>query len=118
MKRILGVAALCATLILAFSIVTGCDGSNDSGSTTSTGGPNVGILPNSGVAADPIEIQVGESVTWRNQDPLTHWLVGEGGIDSGELKQYYSYTKVFDKAGTYPYECKLHQDLKGKVVVK
>ena len=129
MTRIARPAPLCAALIFALvvlGVLVGCGGSSgsdgssgsgDSSGGSSAGGPTVGIIDSS-IGASSVEIQAGESVTWTNNDPLIYWLVGEGGIDSGELRQSFSYTKVFDTPGTYEYACKLHPSVKGEVIVK
>jgi plastocyanin len=70
-------------------------------------------------AFDPntLTIAVGQTVTWTNQDSATHTVVGDGGIDSGDLSKGDSYSKTFDMAGTFDYHCSIHPQMKGQVIV-
>jgi plastocyanin len=72
-----------------------------------------------------LEVKVGTTVTWTNQDSKDH-TVSSGTPDEakdaplngdmdGEGKTY-SYT--FKEAGEFPYYCKNHHGMRGKVVVK
>jgi amicyanin len=71
----------------------------------------------------PPELHVapGTRVTWTNNDDIPHTVVDADHpketksppLDTGE-----SYSRVFDKAGTYSYFCSLHPHMQGKVVVQ
>ena len=65
-----------------------------------------------------IEIEAGETVTWKNNDNFTHTVQVEGQEDH-KVGQGESVTITFDKPGTYDYVCTLHrQDMDGTVIVK
>jgi len=71
-------------------------------------------------AFDPetVTIKLGQTVTWTNQDSAAHTVVGDGGIDSGDLSKGKSYSKTFDTEGTFDYHCSIHPQMKGQVIVQ
>jgi len=70
-----------------------------------------------------LEVQVGSTVTWTNNDAIehsvTHGTPEEIGneFDSDFFTKEQSYSKKFDKEGEYPYYCKRHPSMKGKIKV-
>jgi len=71
-----------------------------------------------------LEVKVGTTVTWTNQDAKTH-TVNSGTPDdpkagplNGELDEGKTYTYTFKEAGEFPYYCKNHRGMRGKVVAK
>ena len=85
--------------------------------TPETEGASVDIK---GFAFDPktVTVKVGQTVTWTNQDSVTHTVTGDGGIDSGDLSKGKSYSKTFDAEGTFDYHCTPHPQMTGKVIVE
>ncbi len=81
----------------------------------------------SGFAFDPpaLQVKVGTTVTWTNNDPTTHQLVtdpsqagtGLSVPDSQPLSQGQSYTFTFSQAGTWKYICRIHPSMAGTVTV-
>jgi plastocyanin len=69
-----------------------------------------------------VTIEVGQTVTWTNQDSAAHTVAGDGGIDSGidsgDLPKGKSYSKTFDAEGTFDYHCSIHPQMKGQVIVQ
>jgi plastocyanin len=79
---------------------------------------------------NPVEVNVGDTVTWINDDFTTHTATS-GGLNSGSTGMFggtedspeiigpegdtQSYT--FDEAGEFPYYCTLHPSMVGTVVV-
>lgn len=60
-------------------------------------------------APDPIQVAVGGSVTWTNEDTTAHTAtVSGGGPNTGAISRGASATLVFDRAGTYTYVCQFH----------
>jgi plastocyanin len=132
-----GVGFLVAAVVLA----TGC-GSSDEQRTFTTLGRDVagttttavGTTSSSRPAPEPgtveivdfeftpreITVEAGERVTWRNDDPYGHWVVGTEPdvLDSGELSQAQTYGKTFSQPGTYLYYCNIHNYMKGTVTVR
>ena len=81
----------------------------------------VKIVANSGSNSfnpSPVEIKVGETVTWVNDDSARHSVTSKERIfDSGILAEGQSFSHTFDKAGEYPYFCSPHPTMVGTVVV-
>lgn len=66
-----------------------------------------------------VSVPVGGSVTWKNLDGEPHTVTStEGLFRSGALDQGDSFTFKFTKAGTYPYICSIHPQMRARVVVK
>ena len=102
--------------------------------TSAGGGTSVSIVPGSSTLTDtafspnPVEVSVGDTVTWTNDDTQPHTVVsGENAQPSGEFdsspnfnpliapKQTFEHT--FTQAGEYPYYCALHPNMVGTVSV-
>jgi plastocyanin len=66
---------------------------------------------------DTITINKGDTVTWTHPGPASH-TVKFADSESGILKNGGQYSKKFDQAGTFNYECGVHPYMKGKVIVK
>lgn len=64
-------------------------------------------------------VDVGDTVTFRNNDPMTHMVTGAGGSfgDHTEIASTESVTHRFAEAGVFPYYCLLHPAMVGAVVV-
>lgn len=75
-----------------------------------------------GFAFNPptIEVPVGGTVTWTNQDnaPHTATALDRAVLQSGPITFGESYTQTFDTAGTYDYFCEFHANMKGSIVVE
>lgn len=72
-------------------------------------------------AFDPptVTIQVGDSVTWTNEDSVAHTATaGDGSFDTGSIAGGASDTVTFDTAGTFAYSCSIHPQMTGSVVVE
>jgi plastocyanin len=66
-----------------------------------------------------LTVDVGATVTWTNEDPSTHSVVGRGGaFASRDLVSGDSYSMTFDEAGTYEYVCGIHPNMAGTVTVE
>lgn len=81
----------------------------------------VKIVANSGsnsYSPNPVEVKVGETVTWVNDDSGRHTVTSKDGTFGSDMMgkgQSFSYT--FDKAGEYQYFCEPHPNMVGTVVV-
>jgi len=68
---------------------------------------------------NPIEIAVGESVTWTNEGGAPHTATEDGdGFTSERLSTGDSFTHTFDEAGTYAYHCEFHANMTAEIVVE
>ena len=64
-----------------------------------------------------VTVNVGDSVTWINNDGATHTATGSG-IDTGNINSGASDTVTFGSAGTFNYACSIHPQMTGTVVVR
>jgi plastocyanin len=56
-----------------------------------------------------MHINVGDMITWTNQDAVIHTATSDNGVwNSGNLSQGQSYSFTFTNTGTYPYHCAIH----------
>ena len=89
-------------------------------STTPAGGTAVSIK---GFAFAPasLELKVGDTVTWTNDDGTAHTVSSDDGVtpafDTGDIKPGTTGTVTFGKAGTYAYHCNIHSSMHGTIVV-
>ncbi|HEX5973295.1 MAG TPA: cupredoxin family copper-binding protein [Gemmatimonadaceae bacterium] len=66
-----------------------------------------------------IEIPVGTTVQWKNNDPLIHTVTAaDSSFASPQFGLDGTYRHTFATPGTYAYYCALHPNMKGTVVVK
>src|SRR6266404_3891307 len=67
---------------------------------------------------DPLTINAGDTVTWTNNDSVTHEPVSDtGAFDTGVIAPGNSASFKFASAGTYPYHCSIHPFMKGTIIV-
>ena len=65
-----------------------------------------------------IEVPVGTTVTWTNDDAVQHSVTAkDGSWDSGLFGQGGTFSQKFDKPGTYAYYCMRHGSMMGEVKV-
>jgi len=68
---------------------------------------------------DPITISAGATVVWTNHDDVIHSVVSSDHLfASPDLEANQQFAFTFKKAGTYPYFCSAHPEMKGRVIVK
>ena len=68
-----------------------------------------------------LTVATGTRVTWTNNDDIPHLVADAGNpkeaksppLDTGD-----SFSRVFDKPGTYHYFCALHPHMQGTIVVQ
>ncbi len=119
--------AIVATLILSGVNIgnLGVEGSGNSIQQPTASIPSnstvVRIVANAGsnsFSPNPVEVKVGETVTWVNDDSGRHTVTSKDDVfDSGMMGKAQSFSFTFDKAGEYPYFCEPHPNMVGTVVV-
>lgn len=119
--------AIVATLILSGVNIgnLGVEGSGNSIQQPTASIPSnstvVRIVANAGsnsFSPNPVEVKVGETVTWVNDDSGRHTVTSKDDVfDSGMMGKAQSFSFTFDKAGEYPYFCEPHPNMMGTVVV-
>ena len=66
-----------------------------------------------------VTVNVGDTVTWTNQDDVGHSATATGGeFDTGIIDNGQSGSATFDTAGTISYVCTPHPNMHGTVVVQ
>jgi plastocyanin len=112
--------AAAAGLLLLGTIIGAFHDRADSDDTPSSasGGTAVEIQ---GFAFGPetLNVAVGDTVTWTNQDSAEHTVKGDDDIptQSKPLAQGETYEFTFPEAGTYDYKCTIHDSMQGTIVV-
>jgi nitrite reductase (NO-forming) len=110
-------------------------GAAETGNTTGTGATGgegatgVSIVPGSSslttdaYAPNPVQVGVGDTVTWTNDDSQPHTATSgeavtpDGNFDSGIMAPAATFDFTFTEAGEYPYFCLLHPNMVGTVSV-
>ncbi|VFJ14290.1 Quinoprotein glucose dehydrogenase B [Candidatus Nitrosocosmicus franklandus] len=85
----------------------------------------LGIDGDDSYSPNPIEIEVGQTITWYNGDTISHTVTSgrDGDADEGSLFDSdaiipnHSYSLTFITPGEYPYYCIYHPTMVGDVVV-
>ena len=108
--------ALAAVLVLA-----GCGGGGGGGNGGADAAPVTGVTrvaaKDNQFTPPAIQIPAGTEVTWAFKDRFVPHDVTGDGFSSGEPRRSGSFAHTFDRPGTYPYRCTLHDGMTGRVVV-
>jgi amicyanin len=86
------------------------------------GAPVIGVnhmnMQNVAYQMAHIQVRVGTTVTWTNQDSVPHSVTFKNGMkDSGLLYQGQSFSYTFNSPGTYQYYCTVHPYMVATVTV-
>lgn len=66
-----------------------------------------------------VEVGVGDTVRWTNDDPAPHTVTADGGaFDSKQLDPGADYAVVLDRPGTFAFHCEIHPTMVGMVHVR
>jgi plastocyanin len=66
-----------------------------------------------------IVVSVGDTIVWENRDIVPHTATAnDASWDSGLIPAKGSHTTVARKAGTHPFTCLYHSNMKGSLVVR
>lgn len=78
----------------------------------------IGIRHAKSFSPNPIDIRVGDTVTWTNDHREGHTVTSKASeFDSGDIRPGQSFSHTFDKAGSFEYFCEIHPSMVGKVNV-
>jgi plastocyanin len=94
--------------------------------------PGSSTLTNNAYDPNPVEVTVGQTVQWTNNDSAFHTVTSGtlGAADAGKIfdsglagptaltSKGKTFEHTFDTAGDFPYFCTLHPAMVGTVVVK
>jgi plastocyanin len=116
--------------VLAISLLAFAAACSDSPSTptpTPTPGPGTAVSIVTGAAGltttaytpNPITVAVGGTVTWMNNDSITHTSTANGGAwNSGNMAPGANFSTTFPSAGTFQYHCTIHPGMVGTITVQ
>jgi plastocyanin len=99
------------------------DGADDEEDATPAFGSDVAEEESVSIAGfafgpDTLEISVGTTVTWTNEDSAPHTATADDGtFDSGRLDTGDTYSYTFDTPGTYTYTCSFHPNMTATIIV-
>lgn len=110
---------LLLSAIMLAAVLTGCSlySSTPAPSTAPVKG-NFVTISNFSFNPDVLEVSANDTVTWRNNDSVTHKIVSSNLFESGNLNQGNEFSFTFTTPGTYDYICSIHPSMKGKIIVK
>ncbi len=89
-----------------------------------TGSPqsgNVGVsIAGFAFAPASVTIAVGSTITWKNNDNVTHTATVDTGseFDSGNLASGASFSHTFNTKGVFTYHCAIHTNMKATITVQ
>lgn len=76
-------------------------------------------IQNLAYGSTTIEVPVGATVVWTNDDPVPHTVTADdGAFDSGVIAPGDSWSRTFEQAGSYAYHCTPHPFMKANIVVR
>ena len=86
--------------------------------TAADAGPQV-IIDNYAFSPASLTVKVGTTVTWINQDDDAHTVDStQGKFESGTMNKGGRFEFRFTEAGEYPFFCRFHPKMTGKVIVQ
>jgi plastocyanin len=108
--------ALAAALALAGCGDDGGDGAAAAAAAPVTGVTRVAAKDNR-FTPPAVQVPAGTTVTWAFEDGLVPHDVTGDGWRSGDPQRKGTFAHTFDRPGTYPYRCTVHDGMTGRVVV-
>ena len=77
------------------------------------------MIDNFAYSPVPLTIKVGTTVTWINHDDIPHTVDStEGKFKSAALDTDEKFEFRFTSAGEYPFYCRIHPKMTGKIIVQ
>ncbi|HXF68174.1 MAG TPA: cupredoxin family copper-binding protein [Thermoflexus sp.] len=125
---LLGITACAAPVVPAAPTATPSSPTPTMGavaSPTPAGGPPRVMIQSFAFHPAELEVAVGTTVEWVNQEEAVPHTVTSGSpdqpsgvFDSGRLQPGDSFRFTFNQPGTYEYFCSIHTRMRGRIVVK
>lgn len=114
--------ALIIAFVVSFFAVTGfyaCSKSSSGyGNTGGTSSGNSVSIKNFSFSAATVTVASGTTVTWTNNDAVTHTVTADdGSFDSGNIAPGAAFSHKFSTVATVKYHCSIHTMMTGSVVV-
>jgi plastocyanin len=88
--------------------------------------PGASTLTDTAFQPNPVNVKVGDTVSWTNNDNTIHTVIEgnpatggevEGGFASDILGPGVTFEHTFNQTGTFEYYCNLHPNMVGTVIV-
>ena len=113
---------LLAPLALAAAVVlAGCGDDGGGGAAAAAAAPVTGVTrvaaKDNRFTPPAVQVPAGTTVTWAFEDGLVPHDVTGDGWRSGDPQRKGTFAHTFDRPGTYPYRCTVHDGMNGRVVV-
>jgi len=113
---------LLAPLVLAAAVVlAGCGDDGGGGAAAAAAAPVTGVTrvaaKDNRFTPPAVQVPAGTTVTWAFEDGLVPHDVTGDGWRSGDPQRKGTFAHTFDRPGTYPYRCTVHDGMNGRVVV-
>jgi plastocyanin len=92
----------------------------ESASEPASAAPVKASISNFAFAPQAIEVEVGQEITWTNEDSAPHTVTATSGaeFDSGTMAQGATYSWKATKVGTIEYFCAIHPSMVGTITVE
>ncbi len=75
-------------------------------------------MPGKAYDPDRLDVLIGTTVTWHNDDSTNHTVTADGdAFSSGFVPPGGTFSFAFDKQGTFAFHCSIHRFMKGTVTV-
>jgi plastocyanin len=118
--RNIAVSLAIASVVLLAGTILQAQHDNGSGQ-AATGNDAVSqvIIDNYAFSPAALTVKVGTTVTWINQDDDAHTVDStQGKFKSATLNKGDRFDFRFNAAGEYPYYCRFHPRMTGKIIVQ
>ncbi len=80
---------------------------------------NTVTIANMAFSPSSLTVARGTTVTWTNNDGVSHTSTSNTGVwDTGTIQPGSSATFTFNTAGSYAYHCSIHPSMTGTIVVQ
>lgn len=86
------------------------------GSTSNAVEPNNIIISNFSFSPETLNVKVGTTVTWTNNDSVTH-NIKSSSFNSPNLSTGDTFKFTFNTPGTFNYNCGIHPSMTGTIIV-
>ena len=127
-RRVVRILIPLVVLVAAAAVLSACSppfaaACTPKGAATATAASTVKVVADSQKQGtyqpDPVTVQAGQSITWTWEDQGNQHSISadDGSFESCLQGAGSTFTATFAKAGTYPYHCSIHPQMKGSVTV-
>jgi plastocyanin len=121
-RSIIALLALASFAGLVISTAA-CGSSSSPTSPTTTSDVTVSIVGNLGAQSftpSPVAMRVGQTVSWKNNDAITHDATQNGsGFTTGNIAGGATSSPIMmSTAGTFTYHCAIHPGMVGTITVQ